>query len=237
VTRVSASATIDHVDLTPAELVTRGAFDPTVAYLLFVIGLYAVLVELAHPGAVVPGLTGLVCVGLALVGFATLPTSWIGLVLVVAGVALMALDVKTTTHGGLAFGGVVCLAIGSLLLYVRPPDGGNSPPAATVALPVVAAVAGAGLALALVLARVAASVRRLPPALSLGHVTGAQGTARTPLKPEGVVHVQGQLWSARVSTGELEAGESIRVVGRRGLVLDVESTTFRGAATDKGRSR
>ncbi len=236
-TLATASGTIQPVDITTAEFVTRGLSDPTVAYLLFVIGSYAILVELAHPGAVVPGITGVVCLGLALVGFATLPINWIGLVLIVAGLTLMALDVKTTTHGGLALGGIVSLVIGSLWLYGRTADGAPNLADVTVALPVVMAVAVAGVALALVLMRVAASLRRLPPALSLEQLTGARGTVRTALNPEGVVHVRGQLWSARVRSGQLEAGESIRVTGREGLVLDVESTTFRGAATQKGRSR
>jgi membrane-bound serine protease (ClpP class) len=225
------------VDITPAELLTRGLFDPTVAYLLFVIGLYALLVELAHPGAVVPGVTAVACLGLALVGLATLPINWIGLVLIVGGLTLIALDLKTTTHGGLALAGIVCLVIGSLWLYRRSADGAPNPTDVTVALPVVAAVAAVGVALALVLLRVAASVRRLPAALSLEHLTGARGTTRTALNPDGVVHVQGQLWSARVCSGQLEAGESIQVVARHGLVLEVESTTFRGAATHKGRWR
>jgi membrane-bound serine protease (ClpP class) len=159
----TASATIQPVDMTPAELVARGLSDPTVAYLLFVIGLSAVLVELAHPGAVVPGVTGLVCLGLALVGFATLPIDGIGLVLIVAGLALIALDVKATAHGGLAVSGAVCLVIGSLWLYARAADGARGLPNVTVALPVVVAVAVAGVALGLVLTRVAAGVRRLPP--------------------------------------------------------------------------
>jgi membrane-bound serine protease (ClpP class) len=224
------------VDIAPAELVTRGLFDPTVAYVLFVIGSCALIVELAHPGAVVPGVTGVVCLGLALFGFASLPINWIGLALIVAGLTLVGLAWKTTTHGGLALGGIVCLVIGSLRLYGRTTDGANLADV-TVALPVVIAVAVAGVALALVLMRIAASVRRLPPALSLGQLMGARGTVRTALNPEGVVQVRGQLWSARVRSGQLEAGESIRVTGREGLVLDVESTTFRGAATQKGRSR
>jgi membrane-bound serine protease (ClpP class) len=225
------------VDITPAELLTLGLFDPTVAYLLLVIGLYALVVELAHPGAIVPGIAGVACLGLALVGLATLPINWIGLVLIVGGLTLVALDLKTTTHGGLALAGIVCLVIGSLWLYRRSANGAPAPTDVTVALPVVAAVAAAGVALALTLMGVAAGVRRLPAALSLEHLTGARGTTRTALNPEGVVHVQGQLWSARVRGGQLEAGESIVVVARRGLVLEVESARFRGAATQKGRWR
>lgn len=237
VTLTTADAALQPVDMTPTEIVMHRLFDPTLAYLLFVIGLYAVLVELAHPGALVPGITGLVCLGLALVAFATLPINWIGLMLLVAAVALIALDVKVTAHGGLAFGGVVCLVIGSLLLYARAADSSHSLPDVAIALPVVAAVAVGGVALGLALTRVAASVRRLPPALSLEQLTGARGTTRTPLNPEGVVHLQGQLWSARLRSGQLEAGQPIRVVARHGLVLEVESSTFRGAATQKGTSR
>jgi membrane protein implicated in regulation of membrane protease activity len=49
--------------------------------------------------------------------------------------------------------------------------------------------------------------------------------------------VHGQLWSARLRVGQLGPGEPVRVVGRHGLVLEVEPMTFRGAATRKGVSR
>jgi membrane-bound serine protease (ClpP class) len=104
-------------------------------------------------------------------------------------------------------------------------------PDVSVSLLVVAVIAAAGVLLGTLLALVVLSVHRRPRAPSLSKLIGARGTTRTLLNPDGVVHVHGQLWSARLPAGQLGPGEPIRVVGQHGLVLEVESTTFRGAAT------
>ena len=87
----------------------------------------------------------------------------------------------------------------------------------------------------LLLARIARGLHNLPPVLNLERLIGARGVSRSGLNPEGVVHVGGQLWSARLRGGRLEAGQPIRVVARHGLILEVESATL-GAATRKGLS-
>jgi membrane-bound ClpP family serine protease len=107
----------------------------------------------------------------------------------------------------------------------------------SVSLPVVAVVAAAGALLGTLLALLAISVHRRPRAASLSELIGACGATRTVLDPDGVVHVCGQLWSAHLTVGQLGSGEPIRVVARHGLVLEVESTTSPGAATQKGATR
>jgi len=76
------------------ELIGQADFDPNIAYLLMTIGFFAILIELFHPGALVPGVTGVVCLVLALMGFATLPMNWGGVVLILAAAALFVLDIK-----------------------------------------------------------------------------------------------------------------------------------------------
>jgi membrane-bound serine protease (ClpP class) len=209
--------------------------DPTTAYLLFVLGLYAVFVEFAHPGSLLPGATGLVCLTLALVAFGTLPTNWLGVAVLVVAVGLMALELKAATHGALVLAGVVCLIVGSVLLYSAPGSWSPMQADVTVAPAVLIGAAGTGLIVGLLLARVARRIHNLPPILSLEQLIGARGVSRSGLDPEGVVHVGGQLWSARLRGGRLEPGQPVRIVARHGLVLEVESTAL-GAATRKGIS-
>jgi len=76
------------------ELIGQADFDPNIAYLLMTIGFFAILIELFHPGALAPGVTGVVCLVLAFVGFATLPMNWGGVVLILAAAALFVLDIK-----------------------------------------------------------------------------------------------------------------------------------------------
>jgi membrane-bound serine protease (ClpP class) len=233
VTLATAGARIETFDMEPVEALAHRLMDPTTAYLLFVLGLYAAFVELAHPGALLPGATGLVCLTLASVAFAMLPTNWFGVGVLVAAVGLMALELKAATHGALVLAGVVCLIGGSVLLYSAPGSLSPVQTDVTIAPAVLVVAAGTGLVVGLLLARIARRIHDLPPVLNLEHLIGARGVSRGGLDPEGVVYVGGQLWSARLRGGRLEGGQAVRVVARHGLILEVESATL-GAATRKG---
>jgi membrane-bound serine protease (ClpP class) len=166
--------------------------------------------------------------GIAAAAFSSLPVNWLGVAAVAGGVALMVLELKASKHGLLLIGGIVCVAAGSVVLYALP--GLLSP---FVLLGVVLV----GIVLGVVLLRVAQGVRRLPPMNPLQELVGARGVARTELNPDGVVHVNGQMWSAHVRGAPVAPGEPVRVVARRGLVLEVMSASFHAAATQKGANR
>ncbi len=217
----------------PWEALAHRLMDPTTAYLLFVLGLYAAFIELAHPGALVPGATSLVCLSLASASFAMLPTNWLGVGVLVVAVGLMALELKAATHGALVLAGLVCLIAGSVVLYSAPGSLLPMQAEVTVAPGVLVGAAVTGLIVGLLLARIARRIHNLPPILSLDQLIGARGVSRGGLDPEGVVHVGGQLWSARLRGGRLDPGQPIRVIARHGLVLEVESAAL-GAATRKG---
>jgi membrane-bound ClpP family serine protease len=217
------------LEMEPLEAVWHWLLDPSIAYLLFTIGLYALFVEIAHPGAIVPGISGVVCLGLASVGFITLPINPFGALVLIAGVAFMGIELKAPSHGILTLAGVAGLSAGSLWLYTQQLDS-----TIHVAPTVVGLMLIGGAALGITLARIALRVRALPPVFDLEQLIGARGVARGGLTPDGVVHVKGQLWSARVRGPHIEPGESVRVLARQGLVLEVESATHRSAATQKG---
>ena len=233
VTLATASAPITAFEMEPLEAIAHRLLDPTIAYLLFVVGLYAVLAELAHPGSLVPGATGVACLTLASIAFALLPTNWLGVALIVAAVGLMAIELKAATHGVLVLAGAVCLIVGSRFLYAAPGSGLPIHTEVSIAPGVLVAMAAVGLIGGVLLVRVARQIHVVPPVLSLEQLIGARGTSRSQLDPEGVVQVGGQLWSARVRGPGLDADQPVRVVGRHGLVLEVESATV-GAATRKG---
>jgi membrane-bound serine protease (ClpP class) len=221
------------LDMDPLEAVAHRLMDPTTAYLLFILGLYAVFVEVAHPGGFVLGAAGVLCLSLASIAFVMLPTNWLGVALLVAAVGLMALELKAATHGGLVLAGVVCLIVGSIVLFSAAGSVSPVQTEITIAPGVLIGVAGIGLVGGLLLARIARQIHTLPPVLGLERLIGARGTSRSGLDPDGVVHVGGQLWSARLRAGRLDADRPVRVVARHGLVLEVESATL-GAATQKG---
>jgi membrane-bound serine protease (ClpP class) len=204
------------------ERIAQKIFDPNIAYLLMTIGFFAILIELFHPGALVPGVSGVLCLVLAFVGFATLPMNWGGVVLILAAAALFVLDVKAAAHGGLSVAGLVCFVFGSLLLYSPPGPPSPTLPDVSVATPVLVAAAAIGALFSLLVVRTAIRMSGRGPITGSQRLSGATGVSSTSLDPDGTVRVGGQAWSAHLRDGRIAPGQQIRVVGRKGLVLQVE---------------
>jgi membrane-bound serine protease (ClpP class) len=93
--------------------------NPTVAYLLLLIGFYGIFFELYNPGAVVPGAVGVVSFLLGLYGLGIIGINWLGLLLILAGILLLALELVTPTFGGLAIAG--CHSLSHRLLGAHKP--------------------------------------------------------------------------------------------------------------------
>ena len=95
--------------------------DPNIVSLLFLAGLAGLGFELFHPGVVIPGAFGAICMVTALFGFSVLPLSWAGLALVLLGVALLVVDLHVPSHGALTLSGLVAMAIGLITLFHNAP--------------------------------------------------------------------------------------------------------------------
>jgi membrane-bound serine protease (ClpP class) len=91
--------------------------NPSVAYILMLLGIYGLFFELSNPGSVLPGVLGGICLLLAFFAFQSLPTNYAGIALIVLGVGLMILEVKVTSFGLLTLGGLASLVLGSLILF------------------------------------------------------------------------------------------------------------------------
>jgi membrane-bound serine protease (ClpP class) len=218
-----ANAVVSPLEMEPLERIAQKIFDPNIAYLLMTIGFFAILIELFHPGALVPAVSGVVCLVLAFVGFATLPMNWGGVVLILAAAALFVLDVKAAAHGGLSIAGLVCFVFGSLLLYSPPGPPSPTLPEVSVAPPVLIAAVAIGAVFSLLVVRTAIRMSGRAPITGSQRLSGATGVSSTSLDPDGTVRVAGQTWSAHLlRDGRMEPGQQVRVVGRTGLILEVE---------------
>jgi len=186
--------------------------DPNLISLLFLAGLAGIGYEIFHPGVVLPGALGAVALVTALFGFSVLPVSWAGVMLLLLGVALMIVDLHVTTHGALTIAGLVCLAVGSIMLFQ------NAPPPYHTSKPLVIAVAVTlGAAWAFAIGK-AWQIRGKPVSVGPQLIAGSVGEVRR----DGLVFVNGELWQARTTDGsELRPGARVRVQSLDGLVLTV----------------
>ena len=188
--------------------------DPNIAYLLFLAGILGIFFELSNPGALLPGIIGGISLILALFAFQTLSVNFAGVLLILLAVVMFLLEIKVPSSGALMIGGVVSLALGSLMLF-RTASGG---PSVSLSVLIPALLLTAGFFLFAVTMALRAQRRRT--------VTGREGLvgeiARVveDLDPEGKVFLHGESWSAR-SDAPVSKGGRVRVVMVEGLELRV----------------
>jgi membrane-bound serine protease (ClpP class) len=194
--------------------------NPTVSYLLILLGLVGIGIEFFSPGLIAPGTIGVISLLLGLYGSAQLPVTIAGVLLLIFGVAMIIAEAHLPTHGILGASGVASLIAAGLLLY----DTNSS--ALGISAPVVIAV---GLILGGLLAFAverAVQARTQPKRTGWEEMVGAVGEVRQPLAPVGQIFVQGALWRARLGgpnggDRRLERGSKVRVESVEGLTLHV----------------
>ncbi len=189
--------------------------DPNMAFIILVIGVLALYVEFNHPGAVLPGVVGMICILLALFALNILPTRYAALALILAAFALFALEAKFQSHGVLGAGGVVTMVLGGLLLVDGPI------PEMRVHLVTALAVSLPFGVITVFLMTLALKAYKQKAVTGEEGLVGEIGVARTPLQPEGKVFVHGELWDA-VSSTRVAAGAHVQVRSVDGLRLNVE---------------
>ncbi len=190
--------------------------NPTIAFLLVMVGLVGLAIELATPGALGPGALGGVALVLGLYGSAQLPVTLVGVVLLLLAMGLFVAETQVAGGGVFGVAGVGALIAAGLLLYE------TDSPVYEVSVP--AAVVGAALlgGLVLFVTSKALATRRRPARGGPEELVGQRASVRTALDPVGQVFVNGALWRAQVSDAEtLTAGDPAIVVGIEGLTLHV----------------
>lgn len=196
-------------------LFLNALIDPTVAALLILLAGYGIITEISTPGAILPGVIGGIAAILAIVSLANLPVNIAGALLMLLALILFIADLNANTHGILSAGGVASLLLGMAFLINTGPIGLGVNPIAVV----IAGVVTTGFFVFFI--RKVWIARRRPVTTGSEALVGARGEAREELAPEGLVFVRGALWKAVASNSPIPAGSEVRVVGRKGLQLQV----------------
>ena len=190
--------------------------NPTVAYLLLMLGFYGIFFELYNPGAIVPGVVGAICLLLGLYGLSVISMNWLGLLLIILGLLLFVLELVTPTFGALAVGGIISLMLGSFIL-IEPGS-----PYGEISKSVVVGMAVATALFFLVAGRFGLKAQRVKKLTGKEGMIGEEGEAITDfVNGKGKVLVHGEIWDA-LSDQDIKKGDPIRVVQVRGLKLVVE---------------
>jgi len=211
-----ANKKIVDYDMSLKERLLSHLMDPNVAYILFSLGMLALWGEFSHPGAVVPGVVGLISILLAVFAFNLLPTRFAAFALLLVAFALFALEAKFATHGVLGIGGIICMVIGALFLVDGPIPQMRVRliTALSVSIPI-------GL-IAVFLMTLVLRARKNRVTTGSEGMVGEIGIARTALDPEGKVFVHGEIWNA-IAANPIASGTRVRVARVDGLHLRVDA--------------
>jgi membrane-bound serine protease (ClpP class) len=214
--RVSvAGATIVEADMSFKERVLSVIANPSLAIFLLGLGMIGIYVEMTHPGLVLPGVVGGVCLLLFAFAAQVLPVNVLALLMFVGAVVLFILEVNVTSYGMLTLTGIALMALGALMMFDTPIPEMRVP--LSVVVPMCVAI---GIICTLVL-HFALRAQRQEVTTGREGLELEIGTALTDLNPRGRVFVHGKYWDA-VADSTVRQGQQVRVKKIRHLLLEVE---------------
>jgi membrane-bound serine protease (ClpP class) len=188
--------------------------DPSVAYLLVLVGIYALMFEFSNPGLVFPGVVGAICILIAAYAFHMLPVNYAGLALMLLGIAFMAGELFFPAYGSLGVGGAIAFVLGSVILIDTDVPGYGVP------FSLVLGVAAASAAFLFFAVGMMLKARKRPVVSGREELIGSTGELLEDCAPEGWARVHGETWRVRSDTA-LKSGQRVRVTAMHGLLLEV----------------
>jgi membrane-bound serine protease (ClpP class) len=197
--------------------------NPSVAYVLVLLGIYAVIYEFSNPGLVLPGVVGAICIVLAMYAFQLLPVNYAGLALILLGIAFMVGEAFLPSFGSLGIGGLIAFVIGSVILFDTGVPGFEIPYA------LIGGIAAASAAFLILLIGMLVRGRKRPVVSGREELIGASGIALDDFSGEGWARVHSENWRVR-ARAPVRKGQKLRVTAIEGLLLDVTPE----ADNDKG---
>jgi membrane-bound serine protease (ClpP class) len=211
-----AGARVVPQEMTLVQTLFNFLSDPNVAMLLFMAGALGLYAEFNSPGLIVPGVLGVVCLVLAAIAFQILPFSWVGLILVTAGLVCVVMELFIPSMGAFLVVGLGCLLLGGSMLFDQPDLSDLTISFWRVLLP---SVVGVGILGGLVVFAVGRSIFH-QQITGTDELVGLVGKAVSPIGSDGKVFVRGEYWNAEADE-EIAEGESVQIVTVEGLRIRV----------------
>lgn len=189
--------------------------NPNIAYIFLLIAIYGIFFELMNPGAIIPGVIGLISGVIALYSLNMIPFNYAGLLLIVLGISFMVAEVFISGFGILGIGGVVAFSFGSLLLFDAQTLGSD------ISLPLIIAFSLVSLAFFILVMSVFVKSRSAKVATGMEEMLGAFAEVVESHENGYLVHCHGETWSA-TSKEKLMVGQRVQVVQLSGLILKIK---------------
>ncbi len=210
----SADATVEAIEPNWRLKILNTIASPEIAILLLMVGMYGLLFEGYNPGAILPGVAGVICLLLAAYALQVLPVNYAGLALIVVGLVLITAEAFVPSFGTLGLGGIIAIVFGSIMMF----DSGI--PGFGISLTFVIGMAlVAGLFLFWLISYLV-KLRKRGAVTGKESIVGGTGEAMESFVGEGKIWLEGESWAAH-SAVPIEKGQAVIVQSMTGLVLRV----------------
>ncbi|HDR47092.1 MAG TPA: nodulation protein NfeD [Geoalkalibacter subterraneus] len=201
----AANAVLERIEMNWRQKILTTIGNPNVAYMLLMLGFLGIFLELSQPGVILPGAIGALALLLAFFGLQMLPVNYVGVLLIVAALILFILEIKVQSYGMLTVGGILAMALGSLMLI------DSAQPYLQISRAVIVATIAVSTSFFVLIVFFVARTQMSRAVSGREGIVGEQGTAVTELSPEGRIFVHGEYWNA-VADEPVAQGDPVEVV-------------------------
>lgn len=212
------NATVQNYSMSVWEDLLNIISDPNIAYILLLLGMYGIMFELYNPGAMVPGIVGVISLILAFYSMHSLPVNYAGLALIIFGVILFILEIKIVSHGILTIGGIIALLLGSMML-IRSTSGLEL---ARISRPVIFTASVVTALFFLFVVGLGLKAQRRKVVTGRESLAGLTGIAMASLNPTGIIMLEGEIWNAEAVGEMIDKGDAVTVREMKDLKVYVE---------------
>jgi len=207
------------LEMTLAQQIFNFLADPNIATILIMAGGLGLYAEFQSPGMIVPGVFGVVCIILSGIALQILPFDWVGLILILAGIASFGAEMFVSAYGALFAMGVACMLLGGTMIFDQPDVSDLTVSFWEVLVPTVAAMALFGAVIVFAVGR----TMTFAQTSGVDDLVGLVGKTVSALDPEGKVFVRGEYWNAQADE-VIEEGAAVEVASVDGLHMTVRRT-------------
>lgn len=193
--------------------------DPNIAYILMMLGFFGLIFELFNPGALFPGIIGVIALILAFYTMSSLPVNYAAIALIVFGIVLYLLEIKIVSHGMLAIGGTVSVLLGSMFLFRT----SSVEAVSSLSWAVIITTTAVSLLFFLFVVGMGLKAQRAKPVSGGSALIGMKGVALSEIGEQGMVRVMGESWRAFTEGAPLAAGSDVIINEVKGLTLRVSA--------------
>lgn len=188
---------------------------PEIAVLLLMVGLYGLLFEGYNPGAIIPGVAGIICLLLAAYALQVMPVNYAGLALIVVGIILIVAEAFAPSFGALGLGGTAALIFGSIMMFDSGIPGFGISVSFVVSMALVAGIFLFWLVTMLL------KLRKRGAVSGRESIVGGHAVAQESFTGHGHVWIESESWAA-ISDVPIAKDQQVIVRQMNGLVLKVE---------------